>query len=175
MDLDRTGTDQRRKLDRHFFTDLLAAPMVSFVKGLLWDRDELSRLLDQRRQDAALLIASWMARRWEIAKAIERHAWDVEAIEKLFVVLGQAVDLDEHWVIREGSEILRLLDRLIARESARPTGLLELPGIVTELCRAWMLLEVRFRPDERGWLRSLRERLTLRAEQLEIDLRGLGV
>ncbi len=145
------------------------------MKEPAWDDSDFIAFLEQRRQDAALLIASWMARRWEIAKAIERHAWDVEAIEKLFAVLGHAVDLDEYQLIREGSEIMQLLDRLIARESACPTGVLESPRIVTELCRAWLLLEVRFRPDERSWLRSLRERLTLRAEQLEIDLRGLGV
>ncbi len=145
------------------------------MERLVCHRSELIAFLSQFRANGFLLASVWMARRWEIGKAIERHAWDVDAITKLFAVMGHAVELDEHEVIREGSEILRLLDRLIARESARPTGLLESPGIVTELCRAWLLLEVRFRPDERSWLRSLRERLTLRAEQLEIDLRGLGV
>ncbi len=163
------------KLVRHFFTGPLTLLRVLCVKGQDWNGSQLSRFLEQRRQDAALFIASWMDRRWEIAKAIERHAWDAEAIEKLFAVLGEPVALDEHEVIREGCEILRLLDRLIAREASLTTGLLESPRLVRDLCRAWLLLEIRFRPDERGWLRPLRERLTVRAEHLEIDLRGLGV
>ncbi len=117
----------------------------------------------------------WLARREHIVKAILRQACDVEAIEKLAAALDSPVVLDEREVLIWGSRLTNLLDCLITSELACSTGLLASPKLARALTIAWLLLEIRFAPDERGWLVPLRERLTLRAEEFEIDLRDLGV
>ena len=139
------------------------------------DRTALIDLLKHGHEDGAFLAHLWLVRRREIAKAIEGQAWDVEAVEKLFSVLGHDLVLIERQVTCEGQRVMQVLDRLVTRELALSTGLLESPRLVSSLSRAWLILEIRFRPDERGWLQDLRDRLTCLADEREIDLRGMGV
>lgn len=149
--------------------------IVAPVEQLILNRGDVITFLEQRREDALFLTAMWMARRRPIAKAIEHQALDVEAVEKLFALLGQDVSLTERQVVREGTKAMRRLDWLLRSECSLSTGLLESSRLVALLCRVWLVLEIRFRPDERNWLQALRERLTVRAEECEIDLRGQGL
>ncbi len=138
------------------------------------DREQLTALLDEL--DGPLLAGWWEARRWEIQRAIERHGCDLTAIEQLVTVLGGDLrDLDDRQDLQEARRAVRLLDALMLRERVRPTGLFLSPAWVRRLCVAVLSMEVRYRPDERGWFSELRIRLTQMAERREIDLRGLDV
>ena len=145
------------------------------MEQIALNRGELIALLMQCRGDGTLLTSVWLARRWKLAKAIARQAWDIEAVEKLFTVLEQPVVLEEREEVVAGSHVAERLDRLLASELSLATGLLDSPRMVTDLCGAWLLLEIWLQPDDRGQMQILRERLTVQAEQCEIDLRGLGV
>ena len=137
-------------------------------------REDLAEFLECAHRDSLFLTASWLGRRWPLTRALARHKWDVECVETLAGVLGQTVQLDEWQVIDESVRTLQLLDQLIVAEISVATGLLDSEQMVASLCAAWFVLEIRF-PPERGWLQTMRERLTVQAERLEIDLRGLGV
>ncbi len=138
------------------------------------DREQLAALLDEL--DGPLLVGWWEVRRWQLRRAIERHACDLKAIEQLVAVLGSDPEaLDEQQDIGEARRAVRLLDALVLRERVGPTGLLLSPVSIRRLCAVLLSLEVRFRPDERGWLSELRIQLTQEAERREIDLRGLDV
>ena len=141
----------------------------------MWSRGELVAFLETVRDDGMLFAALWCARRWKLAKALGQHAWDVEAIEKLSALLGHSVELKERDVVCKGCHVAERLDQLLTSELCLATGLLTSQEMVMELCRAWLLLEIRFVPDEPSWIQVLRERLAVHAESLEIDLRGLGV
>ena len=138
-------------------------------------REDLAEFLWHAHNDRVFLTGSWLSRRQKLAGGIARHTWDVEAVETLAAVLEYTIQIDEWEIIREGTRTLHLLDQLISAEISLSTGLLDSSKMVTSLCAAWFVLEIRFLPDERGWMQTMRARLTLQAEHLEIDLRGLGV
>ena len=141
----------------------------------MFERRDVITFLETVRDDGMLLAALWCARRWKLARALGQHAWDVEAVEKLSAMLGHSVELKERDVVCQGCHVAERLDQLLTSELSLATGLLTSPELVMALCKAWLLLEIRFVPDEPSWMQVLRERLTVHAESLEIDLRGLGV
>ncbi len=141
--------------------------------------DELGDLFDFFEENGTLLLRWWDGRRWEIAKAIERYAWDLESATRLLELLDYDVsefpagtEIEE---IRNARRSLNLLDRLLSRESATPTGLLELPMLVRSILAEWLRLEVRFPLDERSPCALLRDQLVQEADRREIDLRGTGI
>ncbi len=131
-------------------------------------------------RDAGSLFAfTWASRRQRIVGAIEGYAWDLDAVGRLLVLLGHEAPLvpsaDDRQQVRAARRDLRLLDRLLAREVATPTGLLEVPAVINLLCRVWTSLEICFLPDERSPLEDLRDLLVREADRREIDLRGHGI
>ncbi len=141
----------------------------------MWSSTDVIPFSKYGLEDGAFLVTMWLARRRDIVRALERQAWDVEAIEKLSAALGSPLVLDEREELIRGGRMADLLDRLITSELACSTGLFGADALVRTLTKAWLFLEVRFAPDDQGWLVPLRERLTVAAEQREIDLRDLGV
>ncbi len=125
------------------------------------------------------LLGFWSLRRWEMRKALERLEWDVERVITLAGVLGydieerpQVTGLEE--TAAEMRELLRQLDRFLSGTVAAPV-ILRSREITVRVCAAWIVLESTIRPEERGVLADLRDRLVLRADREEVDLRGLGI
>ncbi len=132
-------------------------------------------------EDGSLLACGWSCRRLEIVKAIERQSWDLEAVTRLANLLD--LDPDDSAMVEQLEEIrleihdafhsVSTLDRLLAQ--AASACLLQPPKLASRVLRAWLSLEIQFRPDERGLLAGLRDRLVCEAERREVDLRGLGI
>ncbi len=125
------------------------------------------------------LLGLWNARKWELRKTLERLEWDVERVVKLAGVLGHDVSTHpqitglEEAAVGQRAQLLQL-DRFLTGTVAAP-AVLRSREITVRVCATWLVLEWTIRPDERGVLADLRDRLVLRAEREEIDLRGLGV
>ncbi len=137
-------------------------------------KEHVAALLDDL--DGPLLVGWWEVRRWDVRRAIERHACDLTAIEQLMAVLGGDLQEPDEWqYIQEARRTMELLDALMLRERVRSTGLLLSPALVKSLSAVLLSLEVRFPPDARGWFSEQRMKLTRMAECREIDLRGLDV
>ncbi len=137
------------------------------------------RAVGEGSQPEWTLLGLWNARKWELRKALERLEWDVERVVKLVGVLGH--DIGAHPQItgleaaasEQRAQLLRL-DRLLTGMVTAP-AVLRSREIAVRVCAAWLVLEWTIRPNERGILADLRDRLVLRAEREEIDLRGLGI
>lgn len=163
--------------DRHF------AVILKEITGKRGEKDAAARLR-LFVEHGALVSCGWHCRKWAIDRAIERQSRDLEAVAKLADLLtsdaGDHSATVEHFEeirreLRDASETATILNRLLAREATSPTGLLQHPKTAVRILRAWLSLEIKLRPDERGLLAGLRDRLTCAAERREIDLRGLGI
>ncbi len=122
----------------------------------------------------------WARRRLEITKAIDRYAWELESVSTLFLLLGceprelDSTTADWRRTINKGRELTAFIDGSLSQEPDRPTERADLQ-LTTRLCKAWLLLEIGFQPDDRCSLTDLRDRLVREADRREIDLRGTGV
>ncbi len=138
------------------------------------------RLVVEGDHPESTLLGLWNVRKWELVKTLERLAWDVERVVKLAHVLGR--DISSHPQIagletaaaEQRAELLRL-DRFLTETATAPTGILRSQEVTVRVCTAWLVLEWAIQPESRGILADLRDKLVLRAEQEEIDLRGLGI
>ncbi len=121
----------------------------------------------------------WACRRRSITKAIEKHAVDVDVVDKLLRVLADAVPVtknldDERLEVRAAQAATAFLDAALLDELAPSCGVLMVPTQAAYL-RLWLALEVHFRPDQRSWIDDLRDRLVGAADRHEIDLRELDI
>ncbi len=140
-----------------------------------WSKDRIQAFFESGPDPAR-----WARRRWEIMKAIDRHASALEAVSTLFGLLGHELEEDHPTVadwrekISEGRELAAFVDGFLSGLDD-VSGLLDDRRLAARLCTAWLLLEVRFQPDERCCLADLRDRLVREADRREMDLRGLGI
>ncbi len=173
----RDGDPQNPRPDRYF------AVILKEITGNRGEKDAAARLR-LLVEHGSLVACGWAYRRRTISRAIERQSRDLETVAKLANLLTPAAQdhaaMIEHLeMIRvdlgDASEITSMLNRLLAREAISPTGLLRHPKLTVRILHAWLSLEIKLRPDQRGLLAGLRDRMVCEADRREIDLRDLGI
>ncbi len=172
------SADQQNLRSRRYFAVILRE-----ITGEGGEKDAAAKLR-LFVEDGSLVAFGWACRKWAIIRAIERQSWDLKAVAKLAHLLtldaGDDSAVVEHLEeirqeLREASAAVAILDRLLAGEAGLPIGLLQHPKMTRRILGAWLSLEIKLRPDERGLLSRLRDWLVREAECREIDLRGLGI
>ncbi len=140
---------------------------------------ELVDAVGEGDQPEWTLLGLWSLRKWEMLKTLKRLEWDVERVTTLAGVLGldvaqhpQLTGLQETAV--EVRALLLRLDRFLTGTVAVPE-ILRSREIAVRVCAVWLVLEEMIRPEERGVLADLRDRLVQQADREEVDLRGLGI